>query len=53
MESHGVPNAITLSDDTHALVKDRFACEERPEIAIKGKGVMTTYLLKEQPAQLE
>jgi len=45
MESHGIPGTIQISAATHELLKDRFRCEPRGEIEIKGRGPMTTWLL--------
>jgi adenylate cyclase len=50
MESSGVPGAIQVSAATHDLIRDRFACERRGVVTVKGKGQMETYLLvSEQP----
>jgi adenylate cyclase len=45
MESHGVPGRIHLSEATYALICDRFDCEERGVIDVRGKGPMRTYFL--------
>jgi adenylate cyclase len=45
MESHGVPGAIQVGPKAHALLRDRHRFTERESIEVKGKGVMTTYLL--------
>ncbi len=45
MESTGVPGRIHISETTYALIKDEFDAEQRAPIEVKGKGVMTTYLL--------
>jgi class 3 adenylate cyclase len=45
MESHGVPGRIHISEATHQLLADGFACEKRPPIEVKGKGAMQTYLV--------
>lgn len=52
MESHGVPGRIQLTSDTYARLRDRYLCEERGPIPIKGKGEMTTYFLlgRREPA---
>lgn len=48
MESHGVPGKIQLSEAMHLRIKDRFHCELRGEIEIKGKGAMSTWFLLER-----
>jgi guanylate cyclase len=45
MESEGIPDAIQITPATHELIRDAFVCEPRGEVAVKGKGTMTTYLL--------
>ena len=45
MESEGIPDTIQITPATEALIRDAFVCEPRGEIAVKGKGMMTTYLL--------
>jgi len=45
MESTGVPGAIQVSSATHGLIKDRFVCESRGMIPVKGKGEMEAFLL--------
>jgi guanylate cyclase len=45
MESEGVPGRIQLSAATHALIRDRFLCEPRGTIDVKGKGQLETYFL--------
>lgn len=44
MESHGIAGRIQVTESTYRLLKDRYRFEKRGEIAIKGKGKMTTYL---------
>ena len=46
MESHGAPGCIQISDETRALLGDRFATEERGIIEFKGKGAMRTWWLR-------
>ena len=43
MESHGEPGRIQISEATYELVKDKFECEPRGEIEVKGKGLMRTW----------
>jgi guanylate cyclase len=38
MESHGLSGAIQITERTWQLVRDRFACEERGTIQVKGAG---------------
>ncbi len=45
MESHGVAGRIQISSATRELIKDRFECESRGKIAVKGKGEMETWFL--------
>ncbi|XP_034402886.1 guanylate cyclase soluble subunit beta-2 [Cyclopterus lumpus] len=46
MESHGVPDHIHLSTSTYRALKDAgFNIQERGQIEVKGKGLMTTYFL--------
>lgn len=46
MESHGIEDCIQLTESTYERLKERFVCEERGRIAIKGKAEMRTFLLK-------
>ncbi len=45
MESHGVPNRVHVTAATYQALRHVFELESRGEIDVKGKGVMTTYLL--------
>ncbi|BAY87496.1 adenylate/guanylate cyclase [Calothrix parasitica NIES-267] len=45
MESHGLPGKIQVSQKTYQRLRHKFILEKRGEISIKGKGLMTTYLL--------
>jgi class 3 adenylate cyclase len=45
MESHGVPDAIQVSDATYEQTKTIFEFENRGTIDVKGKGEMKTHLL--------
>jgi len=45
MESEGVPGAIQVTAATYELIRDRFVCEPRGVVSVKGKGDMNTYLL--------
>jgi PAS domain S-box-containing protein len=46
MESHGVAGSIQVTETTYELLKIKYLFEERGVIHVKGKGNMTTYLLK-------
>lgn len=46
MESHSEPGAIQVSAAVAAALGERFILEERGPIAIKGKGLLTTYFLR-------
>ena len=46
MESHGIPGEIQVTRVTYDCIKDHFVFEQRGPIRVKGKGEMTTYLLK-------
>ena len=45
MESAGIPGSIQVTEATYELIRDRFVCEPRGVISVKGKGDMKTYLL--------
>jgi adenylate cyclase len=45
MESTGVPGRIQISPETYDEVKHQFAFESRGPIDVKGKGIMTTWLV--------
>jgi class 3 adenylate cyclase len=45
MESHSKPMRINISEATHDLIKDQFACNPRGQIKIKGKGKMPMYFV--------
>ncbi len=48
MESHGIAGSIQVTDNTYQHLHNRYLLEKRGNIFIKGKGEMTTYLLKEK-----
>jgi ligand-binding sensor domain-containing protein/class 3 adenylate cyclase len=48
MESHGETGKIHCSEDVYHLLSERYVFEQRGVIDIKGKGLMTTYFLKEK-----
>jgi class 3 adenylate cyclase len=45
MESHGLPDAIQVTERTYEQLRDRYKLRQRGTIEVKGKGPMTTYLL--------
>ncbi len=45
MESHGVSGKTQLAATTFERLRERFPCEERGIIEVKGKGSMKTYFL--------
>lgn len=51
MESHGTPGRIQLTEATYRLIRDRFECEPRGTIEVKGKGAMPTWYLVRERAQ--
>ncbi len=46
MESHGIPGEIHVSEATYQLLRDRYVFDARGIIEIKGKGPMSTWLLR-------
>ena len=46
MESQGIQDEIQISETTYQRIKDKFICQQRGSINVKGKGEMVTYLLK-------
>jgi len=45
MQSSGIENAITVSEATYELLKDRCSLALRGHVQVKGKGEMRTYFL--------
>ena len=45
MESHGLPGRVQTTVEMYDKLRDKFNFEERGEIEIKGKGIITTYFL--------
>jgi class 3 adenylate cyclase len=45
MQSHGLPGRIQVTERAYELLRDRFSFESRGPIEVKGKGVMTPYLI--------
>ena len=48
MVSHGIPNEIQVTEETHNLLIGKYAFDDRGVIDVKGKGQMRTYLLRMQ-----
>ncbi len=51
MEAQGISGEIQISEATRALLPPEFACEDRGQIEIKGKGPMRVFLLKGRTPQ--
>jgi adenylate cyclase len=51
MESGSVPGSIQVSVATYLLIRDKFVCEPRGSVAVKGKGEMDTYFLMSRRAE--
>jgi adenylate cyclase len=45
MESGGSEGKVNISESTYAIVKDKFNCEYRGEIDVKGKGLLKMYFV--------
>jgi len=45
MESEGLAGSIQVTPATYELIRDKFVCERRGVISVKGKGDMETYIL--------
>lgn len=48
LEAAGEPGRINTSTETFNLIKDRFNCTYRGEIAVKGKGPLAMYFIDSQ-----
>ncbi|NJO46241.1 MAG: adenylate/guanylate cyclase domain-containing protein [Oscillatoriales cyanobacterium RM2_1_1] len=48
MESHGIADQIQVTDLIYESLKENYYLEKRGIIEVKGKGEMTTYLLKKR-----
>jgi class 3 adenylate cyclase len=46
MESYGEPGKINISGSTYELIKDKFQCTYRGEIAVKNKGDIAMYFVE-------
>ena len=45
MESQGIPGRIQVTETTYACLQNDYQFEKRGAVEVKGRGVMTTYLL--------
>ena len=45
MESHGKSGEIQITKSTYKILKNKYEFSRRENIAIKGKGIMTTFIL--------
>ncbi len=45
MESHGLGNAVQITQTTYELIKNDFVCEPRGTVNVKGKGEMEVWLV--------
>jgi adenylate cyclase len=48
MESQGVPGRVQVTEHTYHRLVDQYRFEERGEIAVKGKGRISSYLIRDQ-----
>jgi class 3 adenylate cyclase len=48
MESYGIPGKTQVTEKTFDLLRDFFELEAREPIEIKGKGLMSTFLLLDE-----
>ena len=45
MESHGISNTIQITRATYEFIKDKFVCEPRGTLNVKGKGEMDVWIV--------
>jgi len=45
MESHGLGNAVQITQATYELIRDEFVCEPRGTVNVNGKGEMEVWLV--------
>ncbi len=45
MENHSEPMAINISQDTYELIKDKYTCQIREPLEVKGKGLTNMYFV--------
>ena len=48
MESTGIPGRVHVTRQTYERVYDLFEFDERKGVEVPGKGMLTTYVLKEK-----
>lgn len=53
MESHGVPDAIQVTEDVYEALRTRYTFTPRGPIEVHGKGEMNTYLLESLNGSVE
>lgn len=47
MESHGTSGHIQITEATYRLIQDQFICEPQGAIAVKGKGELAVWYVRE------
>jgi adenylate cyclase len=52
METLSEPMRVTISENTHKLIKDEFVCSERGEFEVKGFGPTVLYFLEREMPHL-
>ncbi|HEY9887172.1 MAG TPA: adenylate/guanylate cyclase domain-containing protein, partial [Candidatus Obscuribacterales bacterium] len=52
MESTGIAGEIQVTQSTYEALKDHYSFDCRGPIAVKGKGMMLTYLMRDRPAPI-
>jgi class 3 adenylate cyclase len=48
MEQHGTPGEVNISRSTYDLVKDHFRCTSRGKLAVKNKGEVEMFFVREK-----
>jgi class 3 adenylate cyclase len=48
MESSGDVGMVNISSSSYELIKDKYSCEYRGELPVKGKGELDMYFVKEK-----
>lgn len=51
MESNGEASKVNISEATYELVKDKFVCEARGKISVKGAGEKNMYFVEDRMAE--